>query len=171
MKNEKGRPLDGHSLKPLLTQPASGQWTGPDTALTALYKWANHYDPAKQSYSLRAKDWRYIRYSNGKEELYHTVKDPHEWKNIAHDSTHRPQLESYRKELLAMIPSRPKPKPTVTDAELWKANYFRKFPQADANSDGKLTWPELQEHRKKSRPSSTPDAPSGKRSQVQPQKP
>ena len=171
MKNEKGRPLDGHSLKPLLTQPASGQWTGPDTALTALYKWANHYDPAKQSYSLRAKDWRYIRYSNGKEELYQTVKDPHEWKNIAHDSTHRPQLESYRKELLAMIPSRPKPKPTVTDAELWKANYFRKFPQADANSDGKLTWPELQEHRKKSRPSSTPDAPSGKRSPVQPQKP
>ena len=107
----------------------------------------------------------------GKEELYQTVKDPHEWKNIAHDSTHRPQLESYRKELLAMIPSRPKPKPTVTDAELWKANYFRKFPQADANSDGKLTWPELQEHRKKSRPSSTPDAPSSKRSQVQPQKP
>ena len=112
---------------------------GTETALTALYKWANHYDPAKQSYSLRAKEWRYIRYSNGKEELYQTVKDPHEWENIVHDSTHRPQLESFRKELLAMIPSRPKPKPTVTDAELWKANYFRKFPQADANSDGKLT--------------------------------
>ena len=56
MKNEKGRPLDGHSPKPLLTQPASDQWTGPKTALTALYKWANHYDPAKQSYSLRAKN-------------------------------------------------------------------------------------------------------------------
>ena len=74
-KNDKGLPLDGHSMKPLLVNPEKGDWDGPDEALTALYKWRMKYDPAKESYSLRAKDWRYIRYENGKEELYHTRKD------------------------------------------------------------------------------------------------
>lgn len=64
VKNAKGRPLDGHSLKPLLADPEKGKWDGPDAALTALYKWAKRYDPAKQSYALRHKDWRYIRHDN-----------------------------------------------------------------------------------------------------------
>ena len=50
-----------------------------------MYKWAQYYDPAFQNYSLRFKDWRYIRYENGKEELYHTAKDDHEWNNLALD--------------------------------------------------------------------------------------
>ncbi|MDB4475941.1 sulfatase-like hydrolase/transferase, partial [Pirellulales bacterium] len=69
MKNEKGHPLDGHSFRPLLEDPASGTWTGPDEALTALYKWRMKYNPHEESYSLRSNDWRYIRYENGKEEL------------------------------------------------------------------------------------------------------
>ena len=77
--NDQGRPLDGHSMAPLLRDPDSGTWAGPDAALTALYKWAQYYDPAHQSYALRGRDWRYIRYENGKEELYHCAEDPHEW--------------------------------------------------------------------------------------------
>jgi arylsulfatase A-like enzyme len=149
VKNDQGRPLDGHSLKPLLGDPTGAKWDGPDAALTALYGWANYYDPAEQSYSLRAKDWRYIRYRNAKEELYHTARDPHEWENLAADSNHRERLLAFRKQLLDQIPSRPEPVPTKGDAEAWKDSYFKKFPQADANGDGKLTWPELQAHKKK----------------------
>jgi arylsulfatase A-like enzyme len=49
MKNDKGRPLDGFSLKPLLQNPETGKWDGPDYAITALYKWAQYYDPAFQN--------------------------------------------------------------------------------------------------------------------------
>ena len=82
-KNEQGRPLDGHSLKPFLLDPKTEQWDGPDAALTALFRGAKTDIPSEQSYTLRLKDWRYIRYSNGKEELYDHVNDPHEWTNLA----------------------------------------------------------------------------------------
>tara|TARA_Y100001934_G_scaffold170296_1_gene202166 strand:+ start:1353 stop:3236 length:1884 start_codon:yes stop_codon:yes gene_type:complete len=158
VKNEKGRQLDGHSLKPLLSNPSKGNWSGPDAALTALYQWASYYDPAEQSYSLRFKDWRYIRYRNATEELYHTAEDPHEWTNLAHDSNFRVRLLSMRKQLLDQIPSRPQPKPTKTDNEIWKENFFKKHPQADANRDGKLSWPELQAYKKKLDAGTTPVA-------------
>lgn len=145
VKNDKGRPLDGHSLKPLLTDPAAEKWAGPDSALTALYKWADYYDPATQNYSLRSKDWRYIRYQNGKEELYHTALDPHEWNNLALLPEHAKTLASWRQKLLARIPkSTPKPEPTAQD---WKATFFKKNPEADADKDGKLSWAELKAYR------------------------
>jgi len=147
MKNPKGKPLDGHSLKPLLEDPKSKLWKGPTAALTALYKWATYYDPAYQSYSLRSADWRYIRYENGKEELYHTAQDPHEWKNLALDAKYGKRLTTFRKELLARIPeSKPEPKKS---AEQWKALFFKRNPKADANKDGKLSWPELKAHKAK----------------------
>ena len=146
MKNDEGRPLDGFSVKPLLSDPVKGKWEGPDYAITALYKWAQYYDPAYQSYSLRFKDWRYIRYENGKEELYHTVKDNHEWKNLALDSKHSETLEKFRKKLLSIIPKSIPEKPKSN--EYWKDQYFKKNPQADANKDGTLSWPELNTHKK-----------------------
>ena len=83
MKNDKGHPLDGHSIKTLLMDPMTAMWSGPDEALTTLYKWRMKYDPSRESYSLRSQDWRYIRYENGQEELYDTSADPHEWHNLA----------------------------------------------------------------------------------------
>ena len=148
--NAKGRPLDGHSLKPLLKDPAKGTWDGPDAALTALYKWADYYDPAGQSYSQRYKDWRYVRYANGREELYHTAKDPHEWHNLASKPEHADRLAGYRKALLEIIPSRPLSE--EQKAARWKAQYFKKNPAADTNKDGQLSWPELNAHRKKTKP-------------------
>ena len=168
VKNEKGHPLDGHSLKPLLENPQSGNWSGPDAALTALYKWRMKYDPSQESYSLRAKDWRYIRYENGQEELYRTKEDPHEWTNLAGDSAHARTLTSFRKALRSRVPApgsviprqpvfQPK-KPTAKkqdskqDAEAWKDKYFSKHPAADANKDGKLSWQEYKTYREKHDP-------------------
>ena len=104
-KTEKGHALDGHSLKPLLMAPETGRWDGPDAALTALYKWRTQYDPSQQSYSLRSKDWRYIRYENGKEELYFAKDDPYEWVNLVDDPNQAEVLGEFRRKLHSRIPA------------------------------------------------------------------
>ncbi len=159
-KNDRGHALDGHSLKPLLEDPEAGQWSGPAEALTALYKWRMKYDPSRESYSLRSKDWRYIRYENGKEELYHAKSDPHEWHNLADKREYAEKLTHFRNRLQdrlprpGTIPPQPKWQPkdsntAKTSAEEWKDKYFAKHPKADANNDGKLTWPEYKAYREK----------------------
>ena len=160
-KNDQGHALDGHSMKPLLEDPEKGQWAGPDSALTALYKWRAKYDPSQESYSLREKDWRYIRYENGKEELYETTSDPYEWTNLATDPKHTKTLTDFREELLTRIPAagtkvppqppfqpNKKPQPKLS-AEDWKDQYFAKHPAADTDRDGKLTWQEYNSYREK----------------------
>lgn len=62
--------LEGHSLRPQLTDPAT---TRPWPAITS-HNQGNH--------SVRSRDWRYIRYADGTEELYDHRVDPHEWTNV-----------------------------------------------------------------------------------------
>lgn len=148
VKNAQGRPLDGHSLKPLLADPVNGKWDGPDAVLTALYKWAQHYDPAEQSYTLRDQNWRYIRYQNGKEELYHITEDRYEWTNLALNPVFAATLTTYREKLVARLPkSQPAPTGTKTDADAWQDAFFKKHPEADANHDGILLWPEYKAYK------------------------
>lgn len=103
-KNDCGHGLDGFSLVPLLEDPESGEWEGPSSALTALYKYRERYDPGRESYALRSKDWRYIRYENGREELYDTNADPLEWTNLADREEYEDQLIAFRAELADRIP-------------------------------------------------------------------
>lgn len=63
--------IEGHSIRKLLSTPGA-PWTEP--AVTT-YKFKNH--------GVRNEDWRYIRYANGDEELYHESVDPYEWTNLA----------------------------------------------------------------------------------------
>ena len=171
-KNDKGHTLDGHSMRPLLEDPENGTWTGPASVLTALYKWRMKYDPSQESYSLRAKDWRYIRYENGAEELYATNEDPHEWTSLAGKDGYQETLASFRKQLDTRVPApgtaippqpafKAKPKtgtkPTGTakrksDAKGWKDAYFTKHPAADTNQDGALSWGEYHTYRAKHDP-------------------
>ena len=66
--------LDGHSLVPLLKDPAS---KSPAPAITVMG------GGQKASYAARTEQWRYIRYADGSEELYDHHADPHEWNNVA----------------------------------------------------------------------------------------
>jgi arylsulfatase A-like enzyme len=90
VRNESGRPLDGHSMRPLLEDPVNGKWDGPEIAVTTF-----HVQPPKGSgrdwraednhFSVRSRRYRYIRYNDGREELYDHDHDPYEWTNVAAD--------------------------------------------------------------------------------------
>ncbi len=87
--NLKPKPeLEGHSLLPLLKNPAA-KWEIP--ALTT-YKRGNH--------SIRTKRWRYIRYSDGSEELYDHENDDLEWNNLAK----KPEYARIKTELAKWLP-------------------------------------------------------------------
>ena len=49
------------------------------------------------THSVRSRDWRYIRYADGSEELYNLHEDPHEWKNVAQESEFTALKESHRR--------------------------------------------------------------------------
>ena len=79
--------LDGVSLVPLLEDP-DADWDRP-----ALMN--NRDDNA-----IRYKEWRYIRYGDGSEELYDHSVDPNEWHNLADD----PAYQQIKADLEAMLP-------------------------------------------------------------------
>lgn len=84
-KNAQGADLDGHSLRPLLENPIAGLWQGPDVALS-MVSTENSDDRLSKNFAVRSKDWRYIRYANGQEELYDLVNDPYEFTNLIDSS-------------------------------------------------------------------------------------
>ncbi len=81
--------LDGNDLTSLLEAPVAGQWNGPSVALSHLHNarvdWpAETKSPwALNHHAARSENYRYIRYSDGSEELYDHSVDPNEWTNQA----------------------------------------------------------------------------------------
>ena len=76
--------IEGHSLLPQLKNAsAEREWP----AITTH----NH-----DNHGIRSKDWRYIHYADGSEELYDMQHDPNEWKNLAADPQYARVLESHR---------------------------------------------------------------------------
>ena len=43
----------------------------------------NKEEAGKQTYFYRTRDWRYVYYMDGREELYDHRNDPYEWTNLA----------------------------------------------------------------------------------------
>ena len=85
--------LEGRSLKPLLKNPAT-QW---DRPVITTHGRGNH--------AVRSERWRYIRYSDGNEELYDHENDPMEWNNLAGD----PKYGQTKKELAEWLPKKNAP--------------------------------------------------------------
>lgn len=98
-----GEATDGRSLVPLLKDPAA---TLEPAVMTFLHD--------GKSVGVSGKDWRYIRYRGGSEELYHTTKDPHEWTNLAGKPEHAKELERLR----SLLPKKMAERPTVKVKDL-----------------------------------------------------
>jgi arylsulfatase A-like enzyme len=84
----KKRPCEGDSLLPLLKDPGA-RWDRPSVT---TYLKGNH--------SVRTERWRYIRYSDGGEELYDRSKDEMEWTNLAS----KPELAQVKLDLAKWMP-------------------------------------------------------------------
>lgn len=65
-----GARLEGRSLRPQLRDAAAPR----DPTLTTFFV---------NNHAVRSRDYRYIRYADGSEELYDHRTDPHEWHNLA----------------------------------------------------------------------------------------
>ncbi len=85
--------LDGRSLKPLLKDP-SADWNYP--VLTSNFE---------RDFAVRSNRWRYIRYSDGGEELYEMIGDRRELINLAGNPAHKLTKDS----LIAHLPDNPAP--------------------------------------------------------------
>jgi len=82
--------LEGKSLVPLLKNPQA-EWDRP--ALTTH---------GRNNHSLRGERFRYIRYSDGAEELYDHERDALEWTNLAKD----PKYAAVKKEFAKWLPEK-----------------------------------------------------------------
>jgi len=80
---------EGRSLVPLMQDPKQ-PWPYP-----AIVGWKHG------SFAIQDEQYRYIRYSDGSEELYDSVKDPNEWTNLAG----KPELDGIKRRLAESIPS------------------------------------------------------------------
>jgi arylsulfatase A-like enzyme len=92
-----GLPVPKHvqdpGIVPLLRNPAAA-WRFP--AITT-HGYQNH--------SVRTREWRFIRYADGSEELYDHRNDPYEWTNLAAD----PRTEVTRRVLAGLLPTENRP--------------------------------------------------------------
>ena len=127
-RNTSAGKLDGFSLQPFLNNPNTTDWNGSNGALTVLGAGINqpiegiafnsnpsalwHIEVTKdlddsytkqQNFTYRSKDWRYILYKNGKEELYHNSEDPNEWYNLANDPNYKKIKDQLKSEMLDII--------------------------------------------------------------------
>ena len=82
--------VEGQSLVPLMENP-SVAW---DRPAVITYGFQNH--------AVRSEQYRYIRYSDGSEELYDHESDPHEWTNLASS----PAYVDTKSELARWLPER-----------------------------------------------------------------
>ena len=76
---------EGQSLAPLLRDPAA-KWERP-----ALMT------EGRGNHAIRSERWRYIRYSDGVEELYDHNNEPWEWQNLAGDPHYAAVMAEHKK--------------------------------------------------------------------------
>jgi len=102
-KSDSGGHIDGYSLLPFLMDPETSDWDGPDGALSMVGVGLNKEDVMKQTYAYRTKDWRYILYMDGTEELYDHQNDPYEWKNLSLKNEYLAKKQELQKAMFEII--------------------------------------------------------------------
>ena len=105
-KGRGGKPLDGHSLVPLLKDTSRGEWEGPAVAFMGIKDWGwcgAPGDTFAPHFSVRSERYRYTLCGNGEEELYDHEKDPNEWNNLAGSLEHARTKKRLRGELTAVL--------------------------------------------------------------------
>ena len=100
---------DGPSLVPLLKNP-NAEW--PHVSVTFAH------EPG--TFGLSAERWRYIRYADGGEELYHIEPDPFEWTNLAGKNEHEKKLAELRARAPKKFAPLVKPKDESLPALKWR---------------------------------------------------
>ena len=77
--------LEGHSLLPQLNDA------------THVREWPAITTHNHDNHGIRSRDWRFIQYADGTEELYDMQTDPNEWYNQATNPKHASVLEEHRR--------------------------------------------------------------------------
>lgn len=101
--NKQGGRIGGYSMVPLFDTKKKTTWQGPNGALTIVGNLGLKTTVEQQHYSYRTKEWRYIRYADGQEELYYHPEDPYEWTNLANESKHKKLKDELKQELTEII--------------------------------------------------------------------
>lgn len=156
--NETGGKIGGYSLRAFLENTETTQWDGPNGAVSIIGNVGVSSGLNEQHYSYRTKDWRYILYANGNEELYNHNKlspdnDSYEWYNLAYNPDMESLKDSLRIEIKEVIGSEkqvlPTPvRPDKINQQLRKARtyYIDASNGNDTNSglSEKLPWSTLE---------------------------
>ncbi|MCK4920720.1 MAG: DUF4976 domain-containing protein [Bacteroidales bacterium] len=72
-------------------------------ALSLVGNGLDKKDVNKQTYSYRTRNWRYILYMDGREELYDHKNDQYEWNNLANDKAYAPVKKDLQKQMKEII--------------------------------------------------------------------
>lgn len=105
--NNKGKELGGHSLACFLEENGNNgmSWKGPKGVLTIIGILGESSSREDQHISYRTNDWRYILYSDGKEELYNHKTDPAERDNLANNEEYAQIKQQLNSEVMCIIDS------------------------------------------------------------------
>jgi uncharacterized sulfatase len=95
--------LAGHSLRPLLHDPAAKIR---DAAFTLVTRGGRNYGQA-----IRTERWRYIQWSDGADELYDHENDPEEVHDVAKRPEHAARIAQLKMRLEKTVPYQPSPDP------------------------------------------------------------
>ncbi|MBL9090481.1 MAG: sulfatase [Planctomycetaceae bacterium] len=113
--------LEGVSLGPQLHDAATPR----ERPAITTHNQGNH--------AIRSRDWRYIRYADGTEELYDHRADPNEWTNLAGDKKYADVVGEHRRWLPKIdLPPAPDSKSRVltydpkTDEAVWEGTVVRR---------------------------------------------
>ena len=102
--NANGGNMGGYSMRPLIFD--EGKWEGPNGALTLVGNNGYGKSADQQTYSYRTRKYRYIKYGNGKKELYNHKIDPFEWNNIIDEKKYDDETKGLENEMNNILTQR-----------------------------------------------------------------